>query len=55
MTVLSATTIIFLDGPRVGSPSSMAYLVVINRPVSPVYKMPMVSRVWSLKPSMCGV
>ena len=39
MTVLSATEILFLDGPRVGSPAILAYFVVMNRPVAPVSKM----------------
>ena len=44
MMVLSATAIILLDGPRVGSPASLASFVVMNRSVALLSKMPMAVR-----------
>ena len=55
MTLLSATAIFLLDGPRFGSPDSLAYFVVMKRPVDPVSKMPMSARAWYLNPMMCVV
>ena len=54
MTVFSATEIVFLDGPRVGSPASLEYFFVIKRPVSPVSKITMDVRSCSLKTRRCG-
>ena len=42
-----------IDGPRVGSPDSLAYFVVMKRPIAPVSKIPMATRAWYLKPMMC--
>ena len=53
--MLSATAIVLLYGPRVGSPASLAYFVGMNRPVATVSKMPMDARTCSLKPSRCGM
>ena len=53
--MLSVIVVILLDGPRVGSLDSMAYFIVMNRPVASVSKIPMDARAWSLKPSRYGV
>ena len=45
----------FLNVPIVGSPASLESFVVMKRPVAPMSKMPMATRVWSLKPMMCGL
>ena len=55
MTMLSATSIVLLDGPRVRSPASMAYLVLMNRPVARVYKITIDERAWYRNTSRCGV
>ena len=54
MTVLSATAIVLLYGPRVGSPVSLASFVVMNRHVSPVSNITMATRAWYLMPGNCG-
>ena len=53
--MLSATLIILLDGPRVGSPESLASLVVMKRIVAPVSKTTMAIRASYMIPSRCGV
>ena len=55
MKLLSSTAIFFLDVPIVGSPASLESFVVMKRPVAPMSKIPMATRVWSLKPMMCGL
>ena len=50
-----ATAIILLDGPRFGRPKILASIVVMNRYVAPVFRMPMAIRAWSLLPSRPGV
>ena len=51
--VLYATEIVLLEETRVGRPASLASLVVMNRPVAPVYRMPMAVRAVVLFPSWC--
>ena len=51
--VLYATAIVLLDETRVGSPASLASIVVINRPVAPMYRIPMAVRAVVLFPSWC--
>ena len=52
--MLSATVIFLVDGPIVVRLESLAYLVVIKRPVAPVSNITMAIRAVSLMPSMCG-
>ena len=53
--MLFATAIVLLDRTKVGSPASLASLVVIKSTVSPVYKMPIYVRDLSLMKSRCCV
>ena len=55
MMALLATAIVFLNGPRIGSPYCFASFVVIKSPVGPAYNIPMSERAWYRKPMMCGV
>ena len=55
MTLLSATEIVFIGGPRVGSPDCSASFVVMKSPVATVSKMPMDVRDWYYKPMIYGV
>ena len=53
--VLSATAIVLLDRPRVIRLASLVYLIVMNRPVSPFYRVHMNFRDVFLSPSRCGL
>ena len=55
MTFLSATAIVLINGPIVGSPSCFASFLVVKIPVDTVSKMPMAARDWSCRPMMSGV
>ena len=51
--MLYATVILLLDETRFVRPASLASLVVMNRPVAPVSRMPMAVRAVVLFPSWC--
>ena len=53
--MLSATLIILLYGPRVGSTASLESLVVMKRIVAHVSKTTMAIRASYMIPSRCGV
>ena len=53
--MFSLTEIVLLDGPRVVSLASLVSLVVMQRSVSPVFRMSMAARASSLMPSRCMV